>query len=363
MTRLNWDALPELDRRLVELSHEHEGVDAAEMHRLIAAALTDEYADRVGRPFTEDQVRNRLKRVRFERLGQRPVQVLMPYYERHAAVIHGDEPAPEKVIEREGVRYTLPEYLEYMRAGERKTLVLSDLHIPLQNEAAIQAAIDRNLAAHLVVVNGDIADAYSLSTFAKTEDVPIYSEIDGIVRYFEYMSDTYPEAFVWITEGNHEDRYKKRILPMMPQGLEFLATPHILELLARPFPNIVVSGDWWVQVGDAIYAHADAASGVAGRPAVDVLDWFRNRAEELDLAPFRLVVQAHTHRIAVIYRGQYKAMESGCLCRPMGYARSTRYKNPLQLGYVVVWQRDGRSLLDRCREYPLDAAELERRAA
>ncbi len=336
------------DRRLIELQHEYDYLSGGALHQAIAAQLNDEYATSYGIRFTEDSVRNRLKRITFDQLADRPVTVIMPYYQKYQDLIEGD--GLPKLVNG----YTFESYLQSMQLGHKKTLVLSDLHIPFINDQFVQEAVERNLTADLIVLNGDIFDAYSLSTFVKTQDIPIYAEIDGIVRFFEWITQLFPDKFIVSTVGNHETRVTRRISPMLPSGLEFLAKENLLTTLAKPFPNIVVTDDWYVQVGDAIYAHADSAAGVAAKPAVDVLNWFVSHYEEENLAPFRLTCHGHTHRTAVVYQGKYKAMESGCLCVPMSYARTTKHRHPSQQGYVVVQQFDGRADFQLSREYTLN---------
>jgi hypothetical protein len=344
--RIDWDKY-NFDRRLTELQYEHDNLSSGALHRAIAEQLNTEFSATYGVHFTEDSVRNRLKRITFDQLGDAPVTVIMPYYEEYKDIIEGYTLPPTKMVN--GMEFS--EYIETMRVGHRKTLVMSDLHIPFQNDDYIQHAVESNLTADLVVLNGDLMDAYALSTFVKSIDVPIYSEIDGIVRVFKWLSELFPNAFIVITEGNHEGRVARRLLPMMPAGLAFLANDDIMSLLARPFPNIVATGDWFFQVADAIYAHADSASGVAAKPALDVLNWFIAHQEQEGLEPFTLTLQAHTHRVAVVYQGKYKAMETGCLCAPMSYARTTKHRFPQQQGYVVVQQEQGKTDFTRSREF------------
>lgn len=347
--RLVWDDFPALDRRLVELSAELADLTASEREAETARVMNEEYAHVVGSKFSPDKVRNRLKRIKFDQLGDRPVTVLMPNFDRFRDIIDGTVQAPPKVVNGR----TLAQHQAWMRAGTHKTLCVSDLHIPLTDEAALQEAVNRNLTASLVVLNGDTLDCYAISTFAKTEEIPIHQELDMACRLFEWLSDTFPDAFVVCTIGNHEDRVTRRIKPAIPSGLEFLVNTNVLHLLARPFPNIVVLDDFFVQQADAIYAHAEATGDTGGGPAVRTAEWFAERRDELDLEPFRVVIQAHTHKCSVTHRSAWRAIESGAMCLPQPYARTTKVRHPHQNGYVVVVQKDGKMDPYLTREFPV----------
>jgi hypothetical protein len=349
--RLNWENYPQLDRRLVELNHElGDYLSGTELHERIALTLTDEYGNALGREFSPDAIRNRLKRVRFAQLAEDPEMVLMPHFQEYREIILGTAPVPAKEVNG----LAPGDYLASLLVGRRKHLVISDLHIPTQDEWAIQVAVERNLTADLVVINGDLMDSYALSTFIKKKDIPIYEELDGVVRFLKWIAGVFPNALIWIDQGNHEDRVYKRILPVLPAGLEFLARTDLLDMLARPFPNVLAASDWFVgSIGDAIYAHAEASSSIPGRAATTTGDWFLNHNRQLGIGRPRFVSQAHTHKVSVVYdEGQdMKVVESGCLCHSQDYARTTRSKKPQVQGYVTVIQNDGVTDLANSREH------------
>lgn len=357
--KINWESYPELDKRLLELSYEHGRLSGATLHETIARTLTREFKA-LGKVFTVDSVRNRLGRVSYDALGTRPPVILMPNFQRYSDVIKGKQPAPAKQVR--GMDYAV--YIEQVvLQGITKTLVLSDLHIPTQQDEAIDFAVARNLTAKLVVVNGDILDLYSVSSFVKRDDVPIYEELDGGVRFFEWLSNKFKDAFIVLTRGNHENRVFNKVLPHLPDGLEFLAKLDVLEALARPFPNIISVNDWFVSVGDAVYAHSDATASIPGKPAQMTGEWFALHYQELDMpAPPRFVVQAHTHRVSAVYLPNMKCVESGCLCGVQEYSRTTKYRSPQGMGYVVTLQYDGVADLMNSREYALVPSEFGNRS-
>lgn len=337
--KINWSNYPKLDDRLLELTADNY------TNEKIAETLTKEFAY-IGKVFTDDMVRNRLRRVVFKSLDNDPPMVLMPHFQVYKDVIHGAN-VPEKIVNGQ----TLPKFLQNFLIGDRKTLVLSDLHIPTQHDAMLDLAVQRNKTADLVILNGDILDLHNASTFVKRRDVPIYEELDGAIRFFDWLSQQFPNTFILMTRGNHENRVYNKILPAIPAGLEFLANLDILDALARPFPNIVSIDDWFLSIGDAVYAHSDSTSAIPGKPAKDTGEWFLSHAHELGIVPPRFVVQAHTHRVSAVYTYNQKCVESGCCCLAQDYARSTRWRVPQIMGYVVTLQSNGITDLVNSREY------------
>lgn len=356
MTKIHWESYPQLDKRLLELSYElGRHLSGTTLHERIARTLTTENRS-IGKVFTVDAVRNRLKRISYEGLGTHPPVVLMPNFQRHAPIIKGREDAPKKQVR--GMDW--PTYLDQVvLKGETKTLVLSDLHIPTQQDDAIDFAVVRNLTADLVILNGDILDLYSVSSFVKRSDVPLYEELDGAVRFFEWISRKFKDSFIILTRGNHETRLYTKVLPHLPDGLEYLANLDLLDSLTRPFANMLSMNDWFVSVGDAVYAHSDATASIPGKPAQMTGEWFVSHYQELDIpAPPRFVVQAHTHRVSAVYTHNMKCVESGCLCGPQEYSRTTKYRTPQGMGYVVALQYDGVTDLMNSREYALLPSEF-----
>jgi hypothetical protein len=334
--RMIWEKYPLLDRRLVEL--EAEGLHP----RDIADSLNTEYSEELHRTFTEDQVRNRLKRVPREMLSRYSVTDIMPYFRKYEPIIRNQAPAPAKL--------DWAECLAKLRTGRKKALVLQDLHIPFQDDEAIQWAVDLGRASDLVVVNGDYCDMYAISRFQKELNIPLEVEIDGMCRVNEFLARTFEPVPVVVVQSNHHWRVAKAM--MFPPTLEFLVETDLVEMLAKPFANILAMDDWWIQVNDTIFAHAETNSVTEGKPVVDTWQWFNNWRKYLELRDFTTLVEAHTHRIAVVHRLGGKMMEAGALCKAMPYTRrGVKYRYPGNTGFAqIVWD-NGASRMNLCREY------------
>ena len=305
----------------------------------IAEIMTGEF----GEEFTRDAVHNKILRLNVRSLLERPIPDRMPYYNAHKDVIEGDE-TPEKVFDVKPNQM----YVEFPK--ERlKILHLGDPHIPFQNDEQIQVAMNRNATAD-VVVTTEVIDCYSISRFNKNLSIPFEVEIDNAVRYLEALSETFPLVFVM--SGNHDKRIDKAFMKGVPPSLLMLVKGSILKMLAKPFPNVIVTDAPILQINDAIFAHAEFFSTVDLKAGVNVRNFLNEWKETLDLRNFRLVVESHTHMMGATYRsGNVKIMESGCLCKVPDYSVAGFYAKPQTNGYIAIVQNNGVTDFNLTREY------------
>ena len=322
-------------RRLTELVCDPERYSESQ----IAKIMTDEF----GEEFTRDAVHNKILRLSVRSLLDRPIPDRMPYYSVHKDIIEGDDEL-EKVLELKPNQM----YLEIPK-NNLKILHLGDPHIPFQNDEQIQTAMNRNASADIVVTT-EVIDCYSISRFNKNLSIPFEVEIDAAVRYFETLSENFPLSIV--TSGNHDKRIDKAFMKGVPPALLWLVKGSILKLLAKPFPNVIVSETPVLQINDAVFAHAEFFSKVDLKAAMNVRSFLTEWKDTLDLRDFRLVIQSHTHMVGATYRsGNLKVMESGCLCKVPDYSVMGFYSKPQTNGYVVIVQRDGVTDFNLTREY------------
>jgi predicted phosphodiesterase len=231
---------------------------------------------------------------------------------------------------------SLPTTPKARKKKERKILCISDLHFPFHDEALLAQALSDHSDADILMINGDVFDAYSLSSFQKEFNKNVMEEELALSRaFFVKVAGMFPEVIV--DEGNHDARPRKIIQKHFPQLLPFLIDP--LELLTQGLKNVSVarnyiSGtqgfqsvtpeirlDYYHQIGDAIFIHGDVFYQEGGKAAQDIYQFFVNWKNVLKLPKEpKLIVQAHTHRMA---RRELpdgvSVIESGCLCKPMAY--------------------------------------------
>jgi hypothetical protein len=305
----------------------------------IAKILTSEFDEE----FTRDAVHNKIIRLSLRSLLDRPVPNIMPYYTKHKDIIE-DDAVLDKICALEPNQM----YIEIPK-NNLKILHLGDPHIPFQNDEQIQVAINRHAAAD-VVVTTELLDCYSLSRFNKNLSVPFEIEVDGAVRYLETLSENFP--FVIVMSGNHDRRIDKTFMRGIPPSLLWLVKGSILDMLAKPFPNVIVADSPLIQINDVIFAHAEQFSKIDLKVGVNVRSFLNEWKTTLGLRDFRLVIESHTHMMGATYRGgDLKIMESGCLCKVPQYAVAGFYSKPQTNGYIVIVQKNGCTDFNLTREY------------
>lgn len=313
----------------------------------IAFTLHQEYPDQFPAPPTTDSVRHAIERARQEAsfINQKPIAQRTPYYDKYANYIKGID-----VLEKDT---TLLETFESKQV--RKILVLSDIHVPFTDEAKLQKAIDLHRTADAVMLPGDVMDMYGCSRWRKRQYIPHEIEIDNTVRLFEYLSSIFPIVFAF--PGNHDKRPMKKLQDAVPAEFFYLFdSTDTLGMITRAFSNVFYEDNWYRQLGDAVFTHAERSSAVEGRPAVLTADYFLTKgwAKRLGMGNLRLVVQGHTHQVSATYREDLKMIETGCLAQVMEYTTdSSAVMRPPMNGCVIVTQENGITNFNETREYVL----------
>jgi len=98
--------------------------------------------------------------------------------------------------------------------------ILSDCHVPYHAETAVRAAV-----AHLsetgidaLVLNGDIADFYSISRWTKDPTQRDFSgELEAVRDFVGWIRETFPEIPIVYKAGNHEERWQHYIWQHAPE--------------------------------------------------------------------------------------------------------------------------------------------------
>lgn len=103
---------------------------------------------------------------------------------------------------------------------EPRTLVLSDIHIPFHDPAAIHAAIDKakGMNPTCILLNGDICDFFSISRFDKNpSESSLKSELDLTRQFLGWLRQTFPKARIIYKLGNHDEWWDKFLLRKAPE--------------------------------------------------------------------------------------------------------------------------------------------------
>lgn len=221
-------------------------------------------------------------------------------------------------------RYEVP-----IRPADR-IVVLSDFQIPYHDERTIEA-VERFLDDYqpsVIVLNGDILDFYSLSTFTHNPAHP--SDVQKELDIAEALFGSWARRFaasqkVWVL-GNHEDRLRKYLWEH--PGFSSLRSLDMETMLS-------IGGAWKVlpygsqaKIGDTLIVHGDKVRQKSGQSAWATFD-------KLGMS----VIMGHTHRASQAShrnaRGQHTMIEGGCLCRlDPEYGPFPDWTQAITLGYV-----------------------------
>ena len=155
--------------------------------------------------FTEDDV-DKVRRIIRYYTGQggerqRKAKIMdAPPAHRGAAQKRG------KSIPESHARRHKPFEIEGKRIG-----IISDVHIPYHDPAAICAALDyfQKKEVDTILMNGDILDFWKISRFLKKGNKPdLVEEIEAGREFLEWLRWQFPEARIYYKLGNHEARWE-----------------------------------------------------------------------------------------------------------------------------------------------------------
>jgi len=320
-----------MKKRLLELQMEREQYGTPSESKM-AEILSDEFKTAL----TKDAVHGKLWR-ESDRLVLTPYEP-MPNYEKYKDLIHNSSISNKPPVVK--------------LAGHKKILHVSDLHIPLHNPDAITSALNTHAAADILVMS-ELMDLGSFSSWGNTDAIPLQHEVEEVLTFLELVNAVFP--YTVLISSNHESRITRRMAKALPTEMGLLLDDFsLLQLLARPFENIHVVENWFAQIGDALFCHSSKYSSVSMKAAVELDAYFKDNYSYLGIGmPYRVLVQAHTHHLGVVYKPELKLFEAGMMCRLMTWQEDKVQKNPWATGYVVIEMQDGESILNRCREYLL----------
>lgn len=113
--------------------------------------------------------------------------------------------------------------------------ILSDIHIPFQHNVALTLALTHLKARgiDILYLNGDIIDAYEISSFERDPSKKNFVEEIRLCRAFlETLVQEFPGVQIYYKEGNHEARLTTFLRRKAPEllGFEVLDYKHLLGL-------------------------------------------------------------------------------------------------------------------------------------
>lgn len=124
--------------------------------------------------------------------------------------------------------YALPpsesdEWFTFTIEGVDRIGVLSDIHIPYQNNIALTCALDyfKQRNVDCILLNGDIIDSYQVSEHQKDpRKRHLAEEIQLLKDFFQMLKSQFPKVRIIYKLGNHEERYEKYLMVKAPELLD-----------------------------------------------------------------------------------------------------------------------------------------------
>jgi hypothetical protein len=218
--------------------------------------------------------------------------------------------------------------LENMVKQLEKNMVISDIHIPFQDDdaVALMKLYAKDYKPDNLYINGDMLDFYSLSSFDKSPDrkETLVQEVYQGRQFLHDMRKVVGEdCNITFLEGNHEARLQRYFWrnPEM-YGLDVLELSKLLDLKKYNVGFIGVDPDYWsadtghAKQGDALILHGDsrlngAKGGIHGS---------YNTMKAMGIS----TVNGHDHKLGLrFYQNAYSklfALGTGCLCKVPGNA-------------------------------------------
>lgn len=244
------------------------------------------------------------------------------------------------------------------RVGRLKILVVPDLHAPFHDKTAIAAMLEREADADIAVLMGDIGDGYALSRFVKYERVSYEEELAAVTVLLQAFSERFP--LVRVVTGNHdgprlEKQLRDRLSPDFISAILMMTggTLDPIQAICKRFANIEFEpakagrhvAPWLTQIGDAVFCHAEKFSRVPGAALRAIEEWLSDFDQTLQLNPWRVLCQAHTHALSMIpWHADRLLVEVGCLCEVHGYQMVAKISGrPQRVGWATLEQIDGKT--------------------
>ena len=215
---------------------------------------------------------------------------------------------------------------EHLHLGEGKYLILSDVHIPFQDDDALACAIEWGIENDVtcIILNGDIMDTYGVSRYPKEIGRPTISEELEMTRaFFTYLRQVFPGLPIYYKLGNHEERMRAFILRNAKEIADLNSTSLEAMLKLEEFDIQVVNREM-IKLGQLAVLHGHELGESVFSPV--------NPARGMFLKAKTSILFGHNHQVSHhsesnLHGDQVGVWSTGCLCeltpeyRPYGYTK------------------------------------------
>ncbi len=194
-------------------------------------------------------------------------------------------------------------------------LVYGDTHFPFQDDKAVDLMIQvsKDIKPDMVIINGDLIDFYSISSFRKLKPdaIRFKEELRMSIVHLDLMRGLHPNARFIFNMGNHEDRLPNYLADNAQElmDLNCLDIAQLFEFARLDITlNRAVNRESYQRINNNLlighFAKVNKYSAYTAKALIE--------AKGMSL------IQGHTHRLGSHYRTWVKrevvGIESGCLC-------------------------------------------------
>jgi predicted phosphodiesterase len=217
----------------------------------------------------------------------------------------------------QNIEFVMPEsYAETFEPYEitqSRTLIISDLHIPYQDNDSIQKAINygKEKKVNCILINGDVLDFAGISRHEKDwRQRSVHEEFEATRIFLNSLREHFPKAKIVFKYGNHDERFEKYLFLKAPEIFD--CTDFQLEVLLKlgELKIEVVKDKLPIKIGKLTVLHGHELFGGSGGV---------NPARGTFLKTLENVVVGHYHKTssnteASMYGNVFSVHSIGCLC-------------------------------------------------
>jgi len=222
----------------------------------------------------------------------------------------------------QAIEFVMPESyaetFEPYEISQSRTLIISDLHIPYQDNDSIQKAINygKEKKVNCNLINGDLLDMCSISRFGRDwRQRQIHEEFEATRVFLNSLREHFPKAKIVYKYGNHDERYEKFLFLKAPEIFD--CSDFQLEVLLKlgELKIEVVKEKRPIRIGKLTVLHGHELFGGSGGV---------NPARGTFLKTLENVVVGHYHKTssnteASMYGDVFSVHSVGCLCGKTPY--------------------------------------------
>lgn len=197
--------------------------------------------------------------------------------------------------------------------SQSKTLIISDLHFPYQDNEAITLALNYGLEKKVdcILINGDLLDFATISRHEKDfRHRSVAEEFEAVRTFLFALRENFPKAKIVFKLGNHDERWEKWLYVKAPELFD--CNDFQLEVLLKlgELRIDIVKDKRPIKIGKLTVLHGHELAGGSGGV---------NPARSTFLKTLENVLVGHYHKTsenteATMYGDVITTRSMGCLC-------------------------------------------------